>query len=363
MRKLFTFLALILIDISLFAQAPEKMSYQAVIRDANDDLVTSTSIGMQISILKGSSETPVYVERQFPTTNVNGLVSIEIGGAEATVVSGTFTSIDWSLDTYFIKTETDIAGGSNYTITGMSQLLSVPYALHARTAENTIENDPVFDASVASAITESDTTNWNNKLNTEVDGSITNELQTLSLSNDTIYLTDGSYVKIPEKYWTYSNNVITYPEGVHIGSTSSQIATALYVEGSTDVSGSTTMILKRSNTRHNMISFQNLDNTQMSSIGLLAYSPRLSLTTYKSGTWYNSFQIELGTPENTLYLDELGNVGIGTGSPSSKLEIANGDVYLPNSSNGIILTSPDGQCWRVTIDNSGNLQTTSITCP
>jgi hypothetical protein len=89
---------------------------------------------MQISILQGSAGgTAVYVETQTPTTNANGLVSIEIGAG--TVVSGDFTTIDWANGFYFIKTETDLLGGANYTITGTSQLLSVPYALHAKTAE------------------------------------------------------------------------------------------------------------------------------------------------------------------------------------------------------------------------------------
>ena len=174
MKKLFTFLAAVLLTASVFAQAPEKMSYQAVIRNSSEALVTNTTVGMQISILQGSaSGTAVYVETQSPTTNANGLVSLEIG--VGTVVSGDFTTIDWANGTYFIKTETDPAGGTNYTIAGVSQLLSVPYALHAKTAETVTggitETDPVFGASVASGITGTDTTYWNNKLDsyTETD--------------------------------------------------------------------------------------------------------------------------------------------------------------------------------------------------
>jgi len=90
---------------------------------------------MQISILQGStSGTAIYKETQTPTTNVNGLVSLEIG--DGTVVSDDFSTIDWANGSYFIKTDTDPAGGTNYTITGTSQLLSVPYALHAKTAES-----------------------------------------------------------------------------------------------------------------------------------------------------------------------------------------------------------------------------------
>ena len=104
MKKLFTQLVLILMTCSVFAQAPQKMSYQAVIRNSNNALVISTPIGMKISILQSSSTgTPVYIETQTPTTNANGLVTIEIGGG--TLVSGSFAGIDWTAGPYFIKTE------------------------------------------------------------------------------------------------------------------------------------------------------------------------------------------------------------------------------------------------------------------
>ncbi|MBN1416909.1 MAG: hypothetical protein JW973_17560 [Bacteroidales bacterium] len=152
MKTIFFKKTMVLATITLYlapalAQSPEKMSYQAVIRNNSDALVTNTQVGMQISILQGSaSGSAVYVETQTPTTNANGLVSIEIGAG--TVENSDFTTIDWANGLYFIKTETDPAGGASYTITGVSQLLSVPYALHAKTAETitgTIaETDPVF---------------------------------------------------------------------------------------------------------------------------------------------------------------------------------------------------------------------------
>ena len=174
MKKIFTICAAILITASVFAQAPNKMSYQAVIRNTSNALVTNSVVGMRISILQTSPNgTAVYVETQTPTTNANGLASIEIGGG--TVVSGNFSTIDWANGPYFVKTETDPTGGTSYTITGTSQLLSVPYAMHAKTAETVTgsitETDPVFGSSVASGITGTDTTNWNNKLDsyTETD--------------------------------------------------------------------------------------------------------------------------------------------------------------------------------------------------
>jgi uncharacterized protein (TIGR02145 family) len=119
------------------AQAPQKMSYQAVIRDNSNALVSNQIVGMQISILQGSANgAAVYAETQAPTTNANGLVSLEIGGGN--LVSGNFATINWANGPYFIKTETDPAGGTNYTITGTSQLLSVPFALYAATSGSSI---------------------------------------------------------------------------------------------------------------------------------------------------------------------------------------------------------------------------------
>ena len=121
-------LAHLLINTSIFAQAPQKMSYQAVIRNTSGALVTSTSVGMKISILQGTATGNVaYSETQIASANANGLVSLEIGSG--TVVSGTFAGINWATGPYFIKTETDPIGSTNYTITGTSELMSVPYAL------------------------------------------------------------------------------------------------------------------------------------------------------------------------------------------------------------------------------------------
>jgi hypothetical protein len=119
-----------LISSSIFAQAPQKMSYQAVIRNSNDSLLISTPVGMRISLVHGSpSGTVVYSETQTATTNANGLVSLQIG--MGTAVSGTFTNIDWAAGPYYVKTETDLSGGTNYTITSSNELLSVPYALYS----------------------------------------------------------------------------------------------------------------------------------------------------------------------------------------------------------------------------------------
>ncbi len=170
MKRLFLILLAVLLTVSVFAQTPEKMSYQAVIRNNSDALVINTQVGMQISVLRDSETgTAVYVETQTPTTNANGLVSIEIGTGNTT---DDFAVIDWANGPYFIKTETDLDGGTNYTITGVSQLLSIPYALHAKTAENITETDPIYtgwDKSTGISITETQISDLQAYLTSEVD--------------------------------------------------------------------------------------------------------------------------------------------------------------------------------------------------
>ncbi|WP_080777493.1 beta strand repeat-containing protein [Chryseobacterium phocaeense] len=133
MKKILLSLGIMLGLFMGYAQAPEKMSYQAVMRNGSGQLLTNQAIAVKVSVLEGSpAGTLVYSERLTGNTNANGLISLEIGGG--TVLSGVFSSINWPVGSYYLKTETDPAGGTNYTITGSSQLLSVPYAMYAKSA-------------------------------------------------------------------------------------------------------------------------------------------------------------------------------------------------------------------------------------
>ncbi len=154
MKKLLTLSIITALTLSVFAQTPQRLSYQAVIRNSTGGLVTSHAVGMKISILQGSATgTAVYVETHTLTTNANGLATIEIGGGS--VVSGTFAAINWASGIYYFKTETDPAGGSSYTIVGTSQLLSVPYALNSKisesVADNSVTSAKIVDGTIANA--------------------------------------------------------------------------------------------------------------------------------------------------------------------------------------------------------------------
>jgi uncharacterized protein (TIGR02145 family) len=124
------YFALITSGIVCAQTIPPKFSYQSIIRNPAGQALQNQSIGMRLSILQGSeSGTAVYVETHSATTNTSGLVTLQVGGG--TVVSGSIAGINWANGPYFIKTETDPEGGSNYSISGTSELLSVPFALYS----------------------------------------------------------------------------------------------------------------------------------------------------------------------------------------------------------------------------------------
>jgi hypothetical protein len=162
LKGIFILLSLSFCLLSSYAQSPQAFKYQTVVRNSSNQIVPNQAVGLKISILQGSAiGTAVYVETHATTTNVLGIANLEIGNGS--LVSGNFSTISWGTNSYFVKIELDPAGGTAYQNMGTSQLLSVPYALHAKTAETIsyTETDPVFTASPASGITSGNITNWN----------------------------------------------------------------------------------------------------------------------------------------------------------------------------------------------------------
>jgi hypothetical protein len=133
MKQIFIFLLLLFCSTSLISQTPDKISFQAIVRNNANELIKNSSIGIKLSVIKNTIDgTVIYAETHKPTTNDNGLINLEIGNG--TKLIGDFTTIDWSSGKFFTKTEIDITGGSNYSISSVNQLLSVPYALYAKNA-------------------------------------------------------------------------------------------------------------------------------------------------------------------------------------------------------------------------------------
>ena len=151
------------------AQVPQTISYQALLRDAKDRLISNQEISIQLTVRvvdnTGAVLRDEYAELHQTTTNYNGLFTIEIGSGSAFL--GSFDEVDWSDGIHYIITSIDPAGRyDNYNITSEAKLMSVPYALHALTAESLTnpeqESDPIFNNSIAATITASDLYSWNN---------------------------------------------------------------------------------------------------------------------------------------------------------------------------------------------------------
>jgi len=193
-RTVITLVVLLIALTGIFAQSPQAMNYQAVVRNASGQVLISQNISLRISILQGSAGgSSVYCEEHSVTTDQFGMVHLSIG--QGTLVSGDLSQADWGGDAYFLQVELDPAGGSNYTLMGASQLISVPYSFYSDVAGNASASDT----------------------------SATNELQQLSLSNDTLYLSGGNEVYLDNlsdtSYWSLNGSDIYYSNGnVGIGS-------------------------------------------------------------------------------------------------------------------------------------------------
>jgi uncharacterized protein (TIGR02145 family) len=135
MKKTSLLILVMFINAISFAQTPNKMSFQTVVRNNLGRLVVNKTIGVRLSILKTSSTgTTVYMETHSKTSNVNGLLTLEVGTGTAS--SGTFATIDWAQGPYFLKTEMDLNGGASYTITGVTEFVSVPYVFNSKYSDN-----------------------------------------------------------------------------------------------------------------------------------------------------------------------------------------------------------------------------------
>lgn len=202
MKKLFTFLTSILICTVMMAQSPYMFSYQSLVRDNNGQLVTEESIGVQISILQGSQDgAAVYVENHTVESNINGLITLAVGAGST---SDDFGAIDWSAGPYFLKTEMDPNGGANYSISGVTQLFSVPYALHAETAGNVFSGDygdltntPDLSVFATKDMNNERITNLGNPVDEH--DAVNRAFVTLSVSftGDTLFLGNEQFVIIP----------------------------------------------------------------------------------------------------------------------------------------------------------------------
>ncbi len=297
----------------ILAQAPNLFNFQSVARNSAGAVIPLQDVGLKVSIIDGSpSGTVEFTETHTAKTNLLGLFSLAIGGG--TVAYGSFNNINWSTGSKYLKIELDPTGGANYLVSGTSQLLSVPYALFSG-------NSSSF---------------W---VPTSIKDGIYYEKQigigTSSINKDINGVTGNLY---PSLGWT----------GLHLKGALNALLT---IEG-------------KERSRLHFASNRSMPNSRNYTIEV-SNNFGANNSSYLNIACVND---DLSTKSRGIVLHENGNVGIGgmlydVPTPKSKLHVTGGDVYIEDVSKGVIMKSPNGKCWRMTIDNSGQTINTPIACP
>ena len=146
-----------------FAQAPQKINFQSILRNSSGEIVANKAVNLRISLLAGSANgSNVFTETHAKTTDASGLISIQIG--MGTLVSGVFNSINWGNQAHFIKLEADFNGGTTYELLGTQELMSVPYALYAGKTDTSVLN---LTSRLATKLNVTDTTSLSNRIDTK----------------------------------------------------------------------------------------------------------------------------------------------------------------------------------------------------
>jgi trimeric autotransporter adhesin len=230
MKRLSLTLIFIVIVGFIVAQVPQAFSYKLQIRGNNGNVHANKKINLKISIVQNSADgNAVYIEKHQVNTSPTGMVDIEIG--RGTPLLGSFQDIEWKNWPYFIKSELDLKCNDYYKILGITELLSVPFAMYAGQASNSftgnyndLENKPFIPANLSELnndlgfITENEDPDPQNEIQQLVitgpllgitkgnfinlsesglDMDPKNEIQLISISNDTIFLSHGGYAKLP----------------------------------------------------------------------------------------------------------------------------------------------------------------------
>jgi len=177
---------------SAFTQVPENFKYQALARDKFGNILVNKNVSIKISLIRDNTEgTCVYDEVHYAFTNQYGLINLNIGSG--VVIKGSFAEIDWSAGPYFLKIEMDADNKDNFQFMGISQLLSVPFALHAKTADS-VKNGYIPDA----------------------DNDPKNEIQDLAIKGSVLSISKSNTINLSEltSKWDTTVNGITYTRGI-----------------------------------------------------------------------------------------------------------------------------------------------------
>lgn len=338
----------------IIAQVPQALNYQAVARTANGLIIPNQNVNVRFSILDGSvSGTVVYQETHATTTNNYGLFTLAIG--RGTVVSGTFAVISWGISDKFLRVEIATDGTTNYQVQGTTQFLSVPYSLFS-------ERTRLFAGNNTITITNGNT----------ITGNYQPANNTILINGNTIAgnYQAGTGINIAGNVISAPGNNLWIPDvnGIHnasgnvgIGANSGS-GSKLTIQQVATGGFSGALDLVSADTWHTIMRFRNTTVNQewQIMVGGSGNTDQLPASLGFFNTRNNRWP----------FFSDANNDFVGIGSytidmppPKSRLHVFNGDVNIDQIGSGIILKSPNGSCWRITIDNAGNLVRTAISCP
>ena len=280
-----------------FAQAPQKINFQSILRNSSGEIVANKAVNLRISLLAGSANgSNVFTETHAKTTDASGLISIQIG--MGTLVSGVFNNINWGNLVHFIKLEADFNGGTTYELLGTQELMSVPYALYAGKTDTSVLN---LTSRLATKLNATDTANLSNRINTK-----------LNISDFPLGTTTGNM-----QYWNGTNWVNLAP--------GQNGQTLILTNGIPSWSGAafpmltTTSISSITSTSTNAGGNISSDGGALVSARGLVYAttsnPTLSNTVLTIGSGTGSFSGTLTglTPNTTYYIRAYASNSAGTG--------------------------------------------------
>ncbi len=366
---------LLFVSISSFSQSPNSFKYQSILRDKNGLLIADKTVTLRISILQTKIDgTTVYAETHSTKTSATGIINLEIG--KGTIVSGAFNSILWGTNSHFVKIEMDPTGGSAFELVGTSQLLSVPYALFAQTS-----GDEKWDTATGGINYKAGNVgiaNLNPLYKLDVAGSI----------NATSFLLGGK--AIVSSPWASIGGNLSFTTG-NVGIGTSAPNSNLDIQGTnatlgiyktkftaTESVGKGRFELRNDPNDAGMVYSTSLDRIgdtsedllfgiqhpvgNTTSWGIMESWRGAGLMVSSSGPELNPLVFGVDRVEKARLIAN-GNLGLGTTNPRTKLQVENGDIYINSITSGVIMKSPNGGCWRMTVSNTGTPIFTAITCP
>ena len=322
-------LTFLIVQFSCFGQAPEGVNYQAVIRDNAGNPLENNAVGLKITIYQASINGAVMYEETFASNTDNfGLVNLVIG--EGNALSGDFASIDWATGPYFVEIGADENGGVDYQTMGTQQLMSVPYALYAKTAGNAPQGPQGVQGDQGPQGNQGDPGQQGDPGNDGVNGLIPNGTE---IGNTTFW--DGTE-------WVIDNNNI-FNDGNNVGINNDAPIYKLDVNAENlGIRSEITGFSSTSIYGHNTSAIGGfgvvgqIDGSSPGWAGVRAIAENGSHALITDGpSLFNvdqqdfDFQIQGVADVNLLYSDAENNtIGIGTGTPAAKLEVSGGDIAI-----------------------------------